>query len=808
MTLSSYRIAIIGAGPGGLSAAARAAEQGISHVLLEAEAHISNTIFRYQKGKHVMDEPRILPLRSPVDFKAGKREDVLSTWQQGIDGHNVNIQHNAEVVSIEGAKGDFSIKLKNGEFIKAENIVLGIGVQGNPRMLGVPGEEGVGENASIVQYTLDDPEEYEDEHIIVIGGGDAGIENALALCGHNTVYMVNRGLEFERAKEANNAAILAKIEKGEIECFYGANSVQIAALADSSEHNAELVLDTPDGEARVPCDRIIARLGAIPPRPFIESCGIVFPSKDREAIPELSDKYETNVPGIYIIGALGGYPLIKQCMNQGYEVVEYIEGVELKSADEPLLQAKFDKIKNKPSVSQALKAIKKQVPLLSGLTTLQLREIMLDSEICVPKVGEYIFRKNDYTDTFFSIVAGSVYIEVDDDDPEKVISLNKGQFFGEMSLLSGRRRSASIRVASDCILIETPRRLMNKIIGSVDSVKRTIDEAFIVRTLQTRFAPSTPTADLIKVAKTAKMTAFKAGEELFHEGDTAESFHVIRKGSVTISRQISGHEVVMSYLPAGNYVGEMGIMGKSRRSATVKAATATETIELSAQAFNYLIKQDDELKKKVEAEYKQRVSKNLSLQQEGGRGVISFLVSQGLGEATDVLLIDESLCVRCDNCEKACAETHDGTSRLDREAGPTYASIHVPTSCRHCEHPHCMKDCPPDAIKRAPDGEVFVGDNCIGCGNCQRNCPYGVIQMAVKPPKKPGLLAWLLLGIGPGPGKASSIVKSHDTDAIKKAVKCDMCKDLKGGAACVRACPTGAALRIKPDQLPGYAGNS
>jgi ferredoxin len=29
---------------------------------------------------------------------------------------------------------------------------------------------------------------------------------------------------------------------------------------------------------------------------------------------------------------------------------------------------------------------------------------------------------------------------------------------------------------------------------------------------------------------------------------------------------------------------------------------------------------------------------------------------------------------------------------------------------------------------------------------------------------------------------------------------------LKGGAACVRACPTGAALRIKPDQLPAYAG--
>ena len=65
-----------------------------------------------------------------------------------------------------------------------------------------------------------------------------------------------------------------------------------------------------------------------------------------------------------------------------------------------------------------------------------------------------------------------------------------------------------------------------------------------------------------------------------------------------------------------------------------------------------------------------------------------FLVAQGLGEATDVLLIDERLCVGCDNCEKACADSHDGLSRLDREAGKSFAHLHVPTSCRHCEHPH------------------------------------------------------------------------------------------------------------------------
>ena len=123
--------------------------------------------------------------------------------------------------------------------------------------------------------------------------------------------------------------------------------------------------------------------------------------------------------------------------------------------------------------------------------------------------------------------------------------------------------------------------------------------------------------------------------------------------------------------------------------------------------------------------------------------------------------------------------------------------VHVPTSCRHCEDPHCMTDCPPDAIHRAPNGEVFITDQCIGCGNCERNCPYGVIQMAAVPEKKPSLLSWLFFGRGPGPGEDKSAAGMGKRTGSKHAVKCDMCKDL-AGPACVRACPTGAAIRVDP----------
>jgi thioredoxin reductase len=81
-----------------------------------------------------------------------------------------------------------------------------------------------------------------------------------------------------------------------------------------------VVMQTATGEKTVECHRIIARLGAMPPRKFVESIGIKFPNERNDAIPELSRHYESNVPGVYVIGSLAGYPLIKQAMNQGYDV--------------------------------------------------------------------------------------------------------------------------------------------------------------------------------------------------------------------------------------------------------------------------------------------------------------------------------------------------------------------------------------------------------------------------------------------------------------------------------------------------------
>ncbi len=755
--------------------------------MLERTDHAADTIFKYQKKKFVMATPDVMPLRSDMSFEAGVREDILGTWDRELENLGVNIRYRAEVTGISGQKGDFTVALANGETVSAGHVVLSIGLQGNLRKLGVPGDQW-----ERVQYQLDDPLEYEDETIVVVGAGDAAIENAIGLAAQNNVVIVNRRDEFARAKAGNLSLITEAIESGRIECFYNA--------APLSVEPGRITLKVPEGESVVACDRVIARLGANPPRKFVEDCGIGFAGDDPGALPELSQTYESSVPGLYVIGALAGYPLIKLAMNQGYEVVETIIGNEVKPADEPLLENKFRTLGN-VKVEDVLGAIQSNVPLLSSMTMLQLREFMIDSTVHLKQPGDVIFERNDYTNSVYSIVNGAVDVQINPADPSEVVTLGAGSFFGEMGLIAGRRRTATIIAREQCFLVETPRRAMLRLINSVPAARRVLDQAAISRQIQMHLAPNIDPEMLREVVETAEIESFSAGDTVITEGETSNDVYLIRTGSMTVSRRIAGRDIVLSYIPAGNYIGEMALLGNTPRSATVKATVASEAIRINAAAFRSLLDREPDLRREIESRFQDRLVENVQTETRPESGdIIDFLVNQGVGEATDILLIDESLCVRCDNCEKACAETHGGVSRLNREAGPTFGTLHVPTSCRHCEHPHCMADCPADAIHRAPDGEVFIDDKCIGCGNCARDCPYNVIQMAYPRPKKPGLLSWLMFGSGPGPGEDKRPMVKPD-GARESAVKCDMCKDVTGGASCVSACPTGAAIRVKPEEF-------
>jgi thioredoxin reductase/Fe-S-cluster-containing dehydrogenase component/CRP-like cAMP-binding protein len=786
----TFDLVIVGAGPGGLSAAAHASQQGMSHVLLEAGGAHANTIQQYQQHKHVMAEPSVLPLRSDMEFAAGRRESILESWERGIERASINIKYRSEVTSIRGSRGNFEVGVKSGEIVRGKHIILALGVQGHPRRVNVPGGD-----LPCVQYTLESAEALRGETIVVIGAGDAAIENAIALSRSNTVIVLNRSSGFPRAKDANAARITRAISAGRVKCFMHAEARSIhanngrAGSAVGAENTAgapyRMVISTQEGERALSCHRVIARLGAIPPRQLVESIGVRFLSSDADALPELSSTYESTVPGLYIIGALAGYPLIKQAMNQGYEVVEHLLGRAVAPADHDILREQFRVLRGGGDVERIVSQIHKGLPLFRDIQMLALRELLLVSRIITPTKGSVIFSKGDYASTIFNVLRGEVQLQVDGGAP---MILRGGQLLGEMSLISGRPHEASAVAGADSILLETPHSAIKKLLRTEQSVRSYIDKVYALRALRVLLMPHAAPQTVHMLSKAVSLHRFTPGAEIFKEGDPIERFYLVRSGSVALSRRRGEQDTVVAYCAANSFLDALGCLsGESNRSLTAKAMVATEVLSIDHENFKLVLKADTRLAARMDAERTEQLTQYAHLQARPKAGnVFSYLMSHGLGEATSVLVIDETLCVGCDQCEKACAATHDGVSRLDRSAGPSLHSLHLPTSCRHCEHPHCMRDCPPSAIHRLPNGEVYIDDTCIGCGNCEENCPYGVIQMAAKTPRT---------------SLFDRLLRTKAPESAKTAVKCDVCASLKGGPACVRACPTGAAIRIHAEDV-------
>jgi Fe-S-cluster-containing hydrogenase component 2 len=91
-----------------------------------------------------------------------------------------------------------------------------------------------------------------------------------------------------------------------------------------------------------------------------------------------------------------------------------------------------------------------------------------------------------------------------------------------------------------------------------------------------------------------------------------------------------------------------------------------------------------------------------------------------------------------------------------------------------------MEGCPVDAIHRRGNHlEVVIENHCIGCGLCERNCPYGAIHMTQRGT--------------PNPAAAKHPDGNPNAIAARRAVNCDLC----GGDEpfCVQACPHEAAMR-------------
>jgi CRP-like cAMP-binding protein/thioredoxin reductase len=772
---------IVGSGPAGLAAAAQAAASGLPYVVLERTDHLADTVHCYQKRKHVMAEPGMIPQRGEIPFAAGARESVLDVWSRFAGERRLNVRFRQEMLGLERPDAGFLVRTATDEY-EAANVILAIGTQGNPRRLGAPGEE-----LPHVSTRLVDPDEFRDVDILVVGGGDSALEVAIALAPHNRVGLVVRTPEILKAKESLEREVLGLQARGQMKIYFSSTVARVEP--DFAE------LKTPDGPVTVPARQIILKLGATPPRGLLEGMGVQFAGSGRESKPVLSYRYESSVPGLYLIGAVTGRDLIKLGINQGWEVVEHILGHDVEPADEEVLKARLPFWRG--TVRERIADLRDEIPLLGVADEELLREMFLSAEVREIRNGEVIVRQNDYSDSFLIVAGGQVEISVRPEGgaERKVATLTAGNFFGEMGLISGRRRNATAIARGGVRLIEVPRKAMLKLMATDAAVKKTVDRVFLLRAFQGYLFPEVPESALWQLVGQATLTRFDKDQVVFREGDPGDAFYLIRSGQVKIAKSSGGKDLVLSYLVAGNSFGETALLPDAPRTATVTTIFPAELIRLAREDFERFLDAQPHLREGIVAKLEERRIQSLIAEATPITGsVLSDLIREEVVMGTQALFIDDHKCVRCGNCIAACEGVHeDGQARLSL-TGIKFYNLLAPNSCWQCENPLCMTDCPPDAIARDPHGEVYIKSNCIGCGNCEKNCPYDNIFM-VHPRKERTIFDWAkgLLGFDGG-------AEPKEDAGRTVAVKCDLCREISGGPACVRSCPTGAALRLEPDE--------
>jgi Fe-S-cluster-containing hydrogenase component 2/CRP-like cAMP-binding protein len=351
----------------------------------------------------------------------------------------------------------------------------------------------------------------------------------------------------------------------------------------------------------------------------------------------------------------------------------------------------------------------------------------------------------------------------------------------------------------DVVVYELTRNMLDMFLRSRDT-RQAVREVYQPRAIERGIAEShilagLPEADrrqvsdfLVRSGKVAYISA-APGEVLLAEGERAQDFYIIRVGSVELYKTVSGRKQVLGRLGDGESIGEIALLGDelkeagilpqdartTRRQATVAAIDPVELIRIPGGVFDGMCDRFPPVKDALFELVRKRLNPSKSTPAE----LTPAYVSQGLFQGQKLLVLDLKSCTRCDECTRACADTHGGNPRLLRD-GMRFGDFLVATSCRSCHKPYCMDGCPVDAIHRKGMRlEVLIEDHCIGCGLCERNCPYGSIHMV--PAARPGT----------------------PTNAVvaRQAANCDLCSSVGGKPFCVSACPHHAAFRWDGETL-------
>ena len=376
-------------------------------------------------------------------------------------------------------------------------------------------------------------------------------------------------------------------------------------------------------------------------------------------------------------------------------------------------------------------------------------------------------------------------IDLPYDNP--IAELVAGDLFGEMTCMNFYPRSATVRAKTDCTMLEMMRNVLD-ILQRNKSFRAKVEFNYRKRALENHlrsvplFAPLT--ADFIDYLRDrVELRRYTPGQVICQQGEQSDSFFLIRIGFVKVSQSHPGGDLVLAYVGRSGFLGEIGLLGAGVYTATCTALDHVEAVRIQADDFRLMIERFPDVRRALEEVAQERIAENRARVTTVRNVPVDAFLAQGLMEAQSLLVLDLDRCTRCDQCVRACADAHDGVSRLIRD-GLRLDKYLIATSCRQCKDPLCMVGCPVGSIRRKNSLEMVIEDWCIGCGLCANNCPYGNINLhpfnvQTNDPTTPG---------------------KQVAEVRKKATACNLCLD-HDEPSCVYACPHDAAHRVNPSQF-------
>ena len=269
---NAYDAVVVGAGPAGMSATLRLMEEGCRVILLE-RGEVGGTIMHYPRAKVVMTGALEFATIGTVKRRTMSKEELVALWQSIIEKSKMPVKTG---VTVEGvaAEGDGMWRLDTTAGpVRAANVLLALGRRGNPRKLGVAGED-----LPKVSYTLLEPDPFRGKHVLVVGGGNSAVENALALADFGACASVSisyRRGAFARCRAENKRRIDALIQNGKVRALMPSELVRVG--------EREVALDVDGKSTTIENDAVIVQIGGTAPAELLQKFGIQVVTKRGEA---------------------------------------------------------------------------------------------------------------------------------------------------------------------------------------------------------------------------------------------------------------------------------------------------------------------------------------------------------------------------------------------------------------------------------------------------------------------------------------------------------------------------------------------